>query len=333
VRALWLVCLTGPLLGGCGLLLDLDAPSQSLGATDAGPTSFPMDGATRDATRPPEDGSTFPCTSSCDDGNPCNGVEVCAAGACVPGEPVSCPSDGIDCTRDECKPDLGGCVSVPDDMLCPAGGYCDRETGGCQFASGCTDATCLSTPCVTASCNMASGLCEYATFGCSAGEECCAGACVPLGCDDGLECTIDSCHATGGCGHAPRTGACDDGDGDACTIGTCSETACVTVGVRVCTPLGPCWTATCDPSIGTCEDIPLPVGTACGLPDGSTGSCDAFGNCFVVGACAAGWEDCNGDGICECELAPPASVSRNACCPYTGLCFSEVCPSCCAPPA
>lgn len=46
----------------------------------------------------------------CDDGDPCTGVETCAGGACVDGEPLDC-DDGDPCTADSCDPVLE-CQSV-----------------------------------------------------------------------------------------------------------------------------------------------------------------------------------------------------------------------------
>ena len=47
----------------------------------------------------------------CDDHNSCNGVESCAAGACVAGTPLVC-DDGDGCTTDTCDP-AAGCVTTP----------------------------------------------------------------------------------------------------------------------------------------------------------------------------------------------------------------------------
>ena len=87
-------------------------------------------------------GSVGTCTplaegSSCGDGDACNGEEVCQAGTCAAGAPLSC-DDGNQCTADACDP-VGGCGSANDD-----GAQC----GGCGVCSGgaCTDDGCGGGP-------------------------------------------------------------------------------------------------------------------------------------------------------------------------------------------
>jgi len=55
----------------------------------------------------------------CDDGNACNGVEVCdeRTGQCRGGSPPDC-DDGNVCTEDRCDVNLG-CVNTPDTAACP----------------------------------------------------------------------------------------------------------------------------------------------------------------------------------------------------------------------
>jgi len=49
--------------------------------------------------------------ASCSDGNLCNGVEVCHAGVCQPGTPISC-ADNNPCTTETCDP-KAGCLRTP----------------------------------------------------------------------------------------------------------------------------------------------------------------------------------------------------------------------------
>lgn len=58
----------------------------------------------------------------CDDGNLCNGLEICIEGVCMSGEPLSCLDDSP-CTADECDPDLG-CRHVYEPDACEAGTVC-----------------------------------------------------------------------------------------------------------------------------------------------------------------------------------------------------------------
>ena len=75
----------------------------------------------------------------CDDGNPCDGTEICevATGTCLPGLPVdgiAC-NDGDACTAaDTCQG--GACVGTPvvcsPADQCHAAGTCDPATGACS---------------------------------------------------------------------------------------------------------------------------------------------------------------------------------------------------------
>jgi hypothetical protein len=68
----------------------------------------------------------------CDDGQLCNGVEVCDLQlGCQAGPAITCPDDGIACTDDFCDPAVGGCVHEPDSSMCPCGQTCDPQAGGC----------------------------------------------------------------------------------------------------------------------------------------------------------------------------------------------------------
>jgi len=65
------------------------------------------------ATMPGAVALAIDCPASCDDGNPCNGIETCdtATGQCQPGQPLTC-DDGDPCTVDSCDPS-GGCIFLP----------------------------------------------------------------------------------------------------------------------------------------------------------------------------------------------------------------------------
>ncbi len=77
----------------------MDAPGD--GGADA-----TTDGATTDGGP----GTSCVADGDCDDGNECNGVEVCVDGRCVAGIPPDC-DDGSACTVDTCVPG-SGCVSL-----------------------------------------------------------------------------------------------------------------------------------------------------------------------------------------------------------------------------
>jgi subtilisin family serine protease len=87
-----------------------------------------------------EQGRCMHVPVSCDDGNPCNGLEICQpdSGACVPGAPAAdgtpCP-DGTVCNGDElCS---GGACTPGTPRVCDDGDTCTENLcapdAGCQF--------------------------------------------------------------------------------------------------------------------------------------------------------------------------------------------------------
>ena len=90
----------------------------------------------------------------CDDGSICTGVETCVLNACVAGTPLDC-NDNVGCTDDSCDP-VDGCASVPDDLNCDNGVFCDGEET-CDVGFDCQAD---SNPCPGQSCNEGGGVCE-----------------------------------------------------------------------------------------------------------------------------------------------------------------------------
>ncbi|MFH1435407.1 MAG: hypothetical protein ABIJ56_06795 [Pseudomonadota bacterium] len=158
-----------------------------------------MDGADMDMVTELEG----PCTSGaqCDDGEPCNGQELCLDGECAAGDPLpdgaTCITRmGVDgqCMDEQCVPLTCG------DAVLDEGEECDDGNG--VSGDGC-DVNC-----------------EYS---CHGSEEC----------EDTSECTIDLCSSGGTgrfCEHQAVEGGCNDGlfctTGDLCTeAGVCEGTA------------------------------------------------------------------------------------------------------------
>ncbi len=118
--------------------------------------------------------------------------------------------------------------------------------------------------CKVASCNLATGLCEWseapekwppATCKCGGAGMCSQGYCLSAkeeNCDDGNACTQDFCDIILGCVHQPRNGAvCTDLD--ACTTGEiCVGGTCVTKPLCPDTK-NPCYTDTCN--AGNCQTV------------------------------------------------------------------------------
>jgi hypothetical protein len=125
---------------------------------------------------------------------------------------------------------------------------------------------------------------------CIPGVRCEAG--TPVNCDDGFDCTSDSCNALdGSCIHTPNDSTCNDGD--ACTgVETCRVGSGCTAGTPVnCDDGIACTTDTCNTVDGTCSHTP--VDSACS--DGVF--CNGPERCDSVRGCVAGTPPTCSDGI------------------------------------
>jgi|GEM_PF-798947 len=135
--------------------------------------------------------------ADCNNGLYCDGVETCnlstgcqagsavctdeakphcdeADDACVECTTDAHCDDGVSCTVDACNPDTLRCSNVSSDSACDDGDFCNgAET--CDIQTGCRSGT-------------------------------------PPDCDDGVDCTVDSCDtASAACLHARDDSVCDDG--------------------------------------------------------------------------------------------------------------------------
>jgi hypothetical protein len=233
-------------------------------------------------------------TATCNDNDACTVGDVCAAGKCAPGKPLSC-DDGNPCTAgDVCK--AGACV-VGTPVVCNdsngcTSDSCDKLTGKCVFANN------------TLACSDANA--------CTTGDICASGACKPgaaKNCNDNSVCTTDSCDKlTGACANTLNTLACTDGD--ACTTGDiCASGVCKPGAAKVCDDKNPCTTDSCDKVLGTCVFKNLSTGTSCA--DGNL--CNGAETCDGAGACKAGVNV-----ICK-----STECTANTCNPASGLCEAK----------
>ncbi len=106
-------------------------------------------------------------------------------------------------------------------------------------------------------------------------------------CDDGNDCTIDSCHkASGKCIKALLPAGTECATNNKClSAATCSaDGKCIGVA-KVCalTSLAPCEAAACNTTTGNCEAAPAPDGAQCldGNPCTGVGTCDK-GKCTTT---------------------------------------------------
>lgn len=179
-------------------------------------------------------GCDFPSnTSSCDDGDACTLADQCDDGICA-GTQVAC-----DCQED------ADCAQLEDGDLCNGTLSCD--TSALPFHCAVDEDTVVDCPapqgqgaiCLMASCEPETGSCGFeptnegllcngsndclVNFACEMGQ--CAGG-TPVNCNDGNECTDDSCDPESGCIYADNMAPCNDGDvcttGDTCGVGECA---------------------------------------------------------------------------------------------------------------
>ena len=169
---------------------------------------------------PPEELAQLDCICEADEdcavaenGDLCDGTLVCdiaaedEEGICVVDETtVLACTDLLACTMDSCDPE-SGCVYSPDNAYCDDDNICTDDA--CSLAAGCEHED-NSDPCADGSL-------------CTVDDLCADGACEPgevLDCEDGLECTIDSCDPGQGCLHMESNELCDDAN--PCTDDLCS---------------------------------------------------------------------------------------------------------------
>ena len=244
----------------------------------------------------------------CSDDNVCTVGDLCAGGACSPGQALTC-EDANPCTADSCDP-LEGCSFEPVPALCD-------DSNDCTTDDHCSGGKCVSdqavecddgNPCTTDICTPDGGCfftintipCNDGNL-CTTGDKCQNGECVAgvgINCDDQNVCTGDSC-VDGVCQHQPAAGVCDDGN--PCTVDDfCHLGACKGGGAENCDDDNLCTTDYCDPGSGcffTINTIPCSDGSVCTTDD----SC-------ANGTCTGGAElVCNDGNACTDDACLPDS--------------------------
>ena len=250
-------------------------------------------------------------TADCDDGDKCTLGDICANKVCTKGKPNLC-DDNNPCTTDLCNPQ-SGCVGITNSNLC-------SDDDGCTVGDACKGGQCIpgkpadcadNNPCSIDSCDSKTGECKHddkvsAAQVCDDGIDCTVDTCSPItgcahlgadvACDDKIACTSDVCSTQVGCQHFPTPESCDDKDTctvDVCTPGVgCSHTAAV--DGAACFDSDPCTVGdtckagkcTAGPKSAACSVDP----TQCkGKPNGTA--------CNDGDACSTG-ETCSG-GVCS----------------------------------
>jgi len=218
---------------------------------------------------------------ACEDGNPCTLGDHCDFGTCVQetmaGGEVSC-DDGLFCTPTSSCNGQGQCVG--------AGDTCDTGAGSC----------------VVGSCDEAQDRCDYTPkandtvcsdgTGCTIGDVCHDGACIPgvaRDCSDVEDpCHVGTCSSddeeTFTCTPTPKAPGAPCEHTDFCIVdATCDAVGLCSGGApRDCQAEAgdACHIATCDSAEAVCKVLTSPDGTACDDED----PCTQFDTCRN-GAC------------------------------------------------
>ncbi|MFT7625839.1 MAG: hypothetical protein ACI9WU_005030, partial [Myxococcota bacterium] len=198
--------------------------------------------------------------------------------------------DGNVCTVGQCKPQLS-------DFACD---YTLLSGSVCDDGDACTEGE----SCVVGECAGSTSKCDDGDA-CNGTETCDVGGACGEGtqpdCDDGNDCTTDSCDPQVGCLHAATNGvACEDGD--PCTWGSqCLGAVCqpgpkalcddgnICNGVETCYGAGTCDAGTpltCIDGNECTDDVCDPV-TGCSNPDNDL-ACDDGDPCILESLCIGG---------------------------------------------
>jgi len=281
--------------------------------------------------------------TSCSDGIYCNGLETCQSGTCTSGAKVFC-DDGNSCTTDSCNEQAKTCVftavlingkeGLPGSPECIDGqdndcdGLKDLNDPDCQGCKNdldcddnnpCTDDVCNSSKICINTVKVNGSICSDGVY-CNGVETCQNGTCSAgtlISCDDGNDCTTDTCNesqkqcvniAIGGCKSCQFDSDCDD-------INTCTQDKCVN---------------------NKCNYTNLPNNSAC--DDGAF--CSIYDKC-QNGQCLGSMRDCSSfadvcnNAVCDeandtCKQVPKAngtSCSDGLYCNGNEYCQSGICQS------
>jgi hypothetical protein len=254
-------------------------------------------------------------SNSCDDGNACSDPDGCLDGQCI-GTVVSCDDDNF-CTEDGCY--FGECTHVPlNGIACEDGDYCTLDD--VCFAGECAPGTDVRlcddyNLCTKDSCDPQMGCLYIPDDGgpcldadlCTENDYCQSGICMPgeaITCDDGSDCTNDSCSPLIGCKYINNSNPCDDGNpcsvGDQCLGGLCKKGP----DELDCEDDNTCTQEWCTPFVG-CQykSIVAPC---------SDGNGCTFGDHCEDAECVSDWTmDCADDNPCTDDFCSEASGCAN----------------------
>jgi hypothetical protein len=291
---------------------------------------------TDDACNPASDTCVnTPIDSRCDDGQLCNGPELCLGMAgCQPGTPPTC-DDSVACTTDTCDPAAAGgagrCVNTPPDA--------DGDTYppiSC-LGSDCNDGDAAIRPGAAERCNAVDDDCDASTdetFACIRGS---TGACTVGTCAGSRSCSSSCVWGTCVVAASETCNGIDDNcsgaadEGFTCVGGT-TRPCTVTVTTKTCTGTQTCsipgctW-GTCvvpqtgsyaevcnaidDDCDGSVDEPPPSPATLCSAVANGTWTCTT-GTCRIA-SCNSGWADTDVTYSTGCECAVESPDAPGTC--------------------
>lgn len=215
------------------------------------------------------DGNGYEYYVDCDDHNACTIGDACVVNKCAETFPLDC-DDHDQCTIDLCDPN-SGCLHMPGDGM-----PCD-DMDLCTLSDTCIAGSCIGT--------------------------------AFMDCNDGNECTLDTCTSLFGCYYKTIDSQCDDGNpctyNDRCFLGLCR-------GDPVsCDDGNPCTLDSCDPLTAQCLHKIVCRSCENGCDDNDSCTYDFCDNGFcsyqvIVGnGCCASDEDCDDQNECTTDSCSP----------------------------
>ena len=324
----------------------------------------------------------LPEGESCSDSNPCTTGETCTAqGTCGDGEPVQCQASnpcqaswcnnlskegedpcivewkiaGVGCDDNDVCTTGDSCVENNDDLTCQG------SPVDCDDHNSCTDDFCSTEKGCQHELLEDGTLCVFSTDACPVAGLCEAGTCLigsDIPCDDGIDCTADSCTANGECEHLSLHEICQDetfcngqevcepnqgciegelpelDDGLACTVDSCDEENDQVLHVPdhdACQDNDLCnGTEICTTESGCSPDEPLDCddGNPC-----TDDSCAADSGCVHTagtGECEDDGNQCTTDVCADSVCTHPALADKTPCndkdpCSLTESCQTGIC--------
>jgi len=268
---------------------------------------------------------SVPNGAPCEDGDMCNGIEVCEDGVCSQGIPKDC-DDGNPCTDDQCDAGTGDCTYSYNTAGCDDGDPCTTN-------DRCKSGVCIGTPGGCA-CTTDDDCHQYDDDDLCNGHMFCDQSHSPpacridpssvVVCDDSqdTECKKNTCEpATGLCSMADVEDGISCNDGDVCTIDDhCTGGEC-TGDVNPCTDADPCTHDWCEPFVG-CHHDPGPCTCSkdedC-LPLDDNNMCNGTFYCNLDADPEPACEIRSGS-VVECDDSQDTECKKNTCEPSTGEC-------------